>query len=139
MKETSKNHFYVEAYYKLTSTYEQKGIRKLFHDFSKQKSNHQTSYHYDHLRMTFSEHINGLSFTITFNCGRKKQDKLYSKHQFILHIPQQSKHNSGEFHYEASKWYNINFQWVLGMQLIGAEGREYKKLFSMLNIPWQGF
>ena len=36
---------YVEAYYKVDPTYEQKGIRQLHHDYNKQKSDHQTSFH----------------------------------------------------------------------------------------------
>ena len=33
----------------------------------------------------------------------------------------------------------INFQWVFGMQLIGGGGRESTDIFTMLNLPWQGF
>ena len=101
---------YVEAYYDINMVYKQKGIRQLHHEFNKQKSNRQKTYHEDSFRMNFSEHIDALASTIVFNWGRNKQDKSYYKHQFSLHIPQQSKYCSGEFLYEASNWYIINLQ-----------------------------
>ena len=58
---------YVEAYYKLTLTYDQKKIRQIHHDFNKQKYNRQTSYHGFYFSMTFSEHINGIASIITCN------------------------------------------------------------------------
>ena len=45
---------YVDTYYNVTLTYEQKGLRQLHHDFNKQKINHQTSYYEDYFIMTFS-------------------------------------------------------------------------------------
>ena len=56
---------YIEAYYELTLTYEQEGIRKLHHDLKNEKSNRQTSYHKDYFSMNFSEHINGIASAIT--------------------------------------------------------------------------
>ena len=97
-------------------------MRQLHHDLNKQKSNLQTSYHEDSFRMNFSDHSNGLASTITCNFGSNKQDKHYYNHQLPLCIPRQSKHHSGEFQYEASKWYGINFQWDFGMQRIGGGG-----------------
>ena len=86
---------YVEAYYEPTPTYEHKGIRQLHHDFNKQKSNRQITSHEDSFRTTFSEHSNGIDSTILCNCGRNKQDKFYSNHQFPLDILQQNKHCYG--------------------------------------------
>ena len=67
---------YVESYYDLTPTYEQKGIRKIHHDLNKQNSNRKTSYHEDYFRMTFSQNSNGLSSAIMFNCVRNKQENI---------------------------------------------------------------
>ena len=89
--------------------------------------------------MSISEHINGLASTIEFKCNKKKQDKRLSNHHFPLRLPQQTRHHYGEPRYNALIWYSINFQWVFGMQLIGCGGRESTNLFSMLNLPWQGF
>ena len=91
------------------------------------KSNCQKTFHEDSFSMTFYEHSSSLAFTIMCNYGRNKQDKHYHNHQFPLHIPQQSKHNSGEFRYEASKWYIINFQWVFRVQIIGGRGDRIHK------------
>ena len=52
---------YFEAYYELAPTYKQKGVGKLHHDFNKQKSNHQTSFHSDYFSMTLSEHSNDVA------------------------------------------------------------------------------
>ena len=89
--------------------------------------------------MSISEHSNGLASTIEYRCDKKKQDKRQSNHHFPLHLPQQTKHHSGDNQYAALIWYYINFQWVFGMQLIGGGGRESTKLLGMLNLPWQGF
>ena len=110
---------YVEDYYETNFIYEQKGIKQLYHDFNKKIYKHQTGSHEDSLKMAFSENINGLAFTITYNSGRNKQDKQQSNHKFLIHIHQKSKHHSGEFCYEVTKWYNIIFQWVFRMKLIG--------------------
>ena len=89
--------------------------------------------------MSISEHSNGLASTIDFKCNRKKQDKSLSNHIFPLHLPQQTKHHSGETRYGALKWYSINFHWVFGMQLSRGRGVESTELLGMLNLPWQGF
>ena len=81
---------YVEAYFYLTPSYEQKGVREFHQDFNKKTYNHQTTSHQDSLCMSFSEHSNGLASTIDFKCNRKKQDKSLSKHHFPLHIPDQT-------------------------------------------------
>ena len=67
---------FVEDYCDLNPTYEQKGIRKLHHDFNTQKYNRQTSSHEDYFSMTFYDHINGLVSTSVYNCRRNKQDKI---------------------------------------------------------------
>ena len=72
--------------------------------------------------MSISEHINCLVYTIVFKCNSEKQYKRHSNHHFPLHLPQKTKHNYGENRYAALKWYSLNFQWVLGMQLIGGGG-----------------
>ena len=107
--------------------------------YSIKKSNRQTISHKDYFSMTLYDHSNSLDYTITCYFGGNKQDKLYSNHQFTLHIPPQRNHHSGEFRYEASKLYIINFQWLLRMQLIGVGAREPTKHLSMINLPWQGF
>ena len=89
--------------------------------------------------MSIYEHRNGLASTIEFRYNRKKQDKLLSNHNFSLHIFQQKIHHSGDQRYSASKWYSINFQWVLGMQTIRWGRRESTELLGMSNLPWQGF
>ena len=61
---------YVEDYFQLTSSDEQKGIRELHEDFNKQTYNRQTTSHHDSLCISISEHINGLASTIDFNCNR---------------------------------------------------------------------
>ena len=58
---------YADNYYDITLTNEEKGIRKLHHDFNKQTSKFQISYNEDYLRMDFSEHSNGISYTIVCN------------------------------------------------------------------------
>ena len=72
--------------------------------------------------MSISEHSNGLAYTIEFKCDKKKQDKRLSNHHFHIHLPQQTKHHSGETQYAALIWHYINFQWVFRMQLIGGGG-----------------
>ena len=72
--------------------------------------------------MSISEQSNGLASTIEFKCNRKKQDKRLSNHNFLLHLPQQTRNRYGDTRYAALKWYSINFQWVFGMQLIGGGG-----------------
>ena len=61
---------YVEDYFQLTPSDEQKEIRELHQDFKKQTYNLQTtSHHY-----TFCEifkHSNGIASTIYFKCNRK--------------------------------------------------------------------
>ena len=70
--------------------------------------------------MSISEHNKGLAYTIEFKCNRGK--KRLNNHHLPPHIPQQTKHNSGDRQYGASKWYSINFQWFFGMHLIGGGG-----------------
>ena len=66
----------------------------------------------DSFWMSISEHSNGLASTIKCKCDKEKQDKRLSNH----HLPQLTKHNSGETQYAALICYSINFQWVFGMQ-----------------------
>ena len=69
----------------------------------------------------------------------RKKYKQQSNHNFPLHLPQQTKHHSGDSRYNALIWYSINIQWVFGMQQIGGGGRESTKLLGVLNLTWQGF
>ena len=55
---------YVEAYFQLTPSYEQKGVRELHQDFSTQTYNRQKNSHKDSFCMSISEHINRGSGTI---------------------------------------------------------------------------
>ena len=64
---------YVEAYFQLTPSDEQNGIRELHEDFKKQTYNRQTTSHQDSLCISISEHSNGLASTIDFKCNRGKQ------------------------------------------------------------------
>ena len=69
---------YVEDYFQLIPSDEQKGIRELLEEFKKQTYNHQTNYHQDSFCMSISEHINGLASTIDFKCNREIfQELLY--------------------------------------------------------------
>ena len=129
---------YVEYYFQLTPSDEQKGIRELHQDFKKQTYNRQTNSHHYSFCEIF-EHSNGIASTIYFKCNRKKHDKRLINHQFNLHTPQQTINHSGDLRYRASNWYSINFQWVFGMQIIGGGGRESTKLLGMLNLPWKEF
>ena len=80
---------YVEDYFQLTPSDEQKGIKELHQDFKKQTHNRQkTSHQYSFCEI--SEHSNGLPITIFFKCNRGKHDKRLVSHQFILHTPQQT-------------------------------------------------
>ena len=54
---------YIEAYFQLTPTDEQKGVRELHEDFKKQTYNRLQTYHQDSLFMSISEHRNGLAST----------------------------------------------------------------------------
>ena len=69
---------------------------ELHEEFNKQIYNHQTNSHQDSFYMSISEHRNGLASTIEFTCNRKKQDKRLNNHHFPLHLPQQTKHDSGD-------------------------------------------
>ena len=111
------------------------GVRELHEDFNKKTYNRKTTSNQDSLCMSISEHRNGLASTIEFKCNKKKQDKRLNNHHFTLHIPQQTKYHSTETRYTVLIWYSINFQWVLGMQLIGGGGRESTKFLGMLNLP----
>ena len=104
---------YVEAYFQLTPSDEQKGIRELHEDFKKQTYKRQTTSHQDPFCMSIFEQINGLSPTIELKCNKKKQDKRLSNHHFPLHLPQQTKYNFGETRYRALKWHSIKLQLVL--------------------------
>ena len=94
---------YVDAYFQLTPSDEQKGIRELHEDFNKQTYNSQTTSHQDSFYMSISEHSNGLASTIEFKCNRKRQDKRLNNHHFTLRITQQNKHHSG----------NSRYAWIL--------------------------
>ena len=61
---------YVEAYFQLTPSEEQKGVRELHQDFNKQTYKHQTNSHQDSFCVSISEHSNGLASTIYFKCNR---------------------------------------------------------------------
>ena len=62
---------YIEAYFWLTPSDEQKGVRELHEDFKGKKNNRQTTSHQDSLYMSISEHSNGPDPTIYFKCNRK--------------------------------------------------------------------
>ena len=115
---------YAEAYFQLTPPDKQKVERELYENYDKQTYNRQTTYHQDSFCMSISEHISGLASTIEFKCDKNKQDKPLSNHHFPLHLPQKTKHHSGETQCAALILYTINFKWVFGMQLIGGGGRE---------------
>ena len=95
-----------------------------------QTSNLKTTSNKDSIKMTFSEHSNGLVSTIVCNYGRNKQYKFYSNHQLPLNINQQIKHHSGGLPFEESVWYRMNFQWGSMVQLIvgWGGGRIHKSL-----------
>ena len=95
---------YVEDYFQLTPSDEQKGVRELHEDFKKKTYNRQTTSHQDSLSMYISEHSNGLASTIDFKCNRKKQDKCLSNRHFPLHLPQKTKHYSSDPCYASIKW-----------------------------------
>ena len=78
----------VEAYFQLTPSDEQKGVREVYEDFKKQGYNRQTTSHQDSFCMSISEHINGLASTIECRCDKKNQDRRQSNHHFPLHLPQ---------------------------------------------------
>ena len=63
---------YVEAYFQLTPSDEQKGKRELHEDSNKQTYNCQTTYHQDSFYMSISEHRNVIDSTIEFKCNREK-------------------------------------------------------------------
>ena len=86
------------------------------------KSHRQTISRRDLFCIPISENRNGLDSTVEFRCNRKKQYKCLINHHFPFHVFQQTKHHSGDPRYAAFKWHSINFQWVLGMQLIGGGG-----------------
>ena len=64
---------FVEDYFQLTSSDEQKGIRELYEYFKKQTYNLQITSHQDLFCVSISDHNNGLASTIEFKCNRKKQ------------------------------------------------------------------
>ena len=113
---------HVEAYFHLTPSDKQKGVREIHEDFNKQTYHRQKTSHQDSLFMSISEHNNGLYSTIDFKCNKKNQYKRLSNHHFPLHLPQQIKNYSCETLYVALIWYSINFQWVFRMQLIIVTG-----------------
>ena len=63
---------YVDCYFQVTPSDEQKEVRELHVDFNKQTYNRQTTSHQDSFCMSISEHRNGLSYTIDFKCNKKK-------------------------------------------------------------------
>ena len=131
---------YVEAYFQLTPSDEQNGVRELNQYFNTQTYKHQTNSHHDSFCMSVSNHSNGLASTIYFKCNREKQDKRLNNHYFALHLPEKNKHHSSEPRYAAIKCYTITFQWVFMIQLIGGGGgRELEKLLGVLNLPSKGF
>ena len=87
---------YVDTYFQLTPSDEQKGIRDLHQDFKKQTPNNQIFSHQDLFCMNIYKHSNGISSTIDFRCNRRKKDKRLSNHNLPLHLPQQTKHHSGD-------------------------------------------
>ena len=101
---------YVEDYFQLTPSDEQKGVREILGDFNKQTYKRQTTSHQDSFCVSISEHNNDLASTNEFKFNKKKQDNRLSNHHFPLHLPQQTKHHSWEPRYAALIWYTINFQ-----------------------------
>ena len=130
---------YDEAYFQITPSDEQKGVRELHEDFKKQGYNHQTTSHQDSFCMSISKHINGIASTIDFKCNREKKDKRLSNHHFPLPLTEKTKHHSGDPRYAALECYSIKFQWFFRMQLIVGGERESTKLFGVLNPDWKGF
>ena len=128
---------YVEDYFQLTPSDEQRVIKELHEDFNKQTYNRQTTSHHDSFCMSISENRTGLASTIDFKCNRRKQDKRLNNHHFPLHLPEKNKHHSSETRYISLKWYYINFQWVFCMQIIEGGGKESTNLLGMLNLPWK--
>ena len=55
---------YVEAYFQVPPSDDQKGIRELCQDFNKQIYNSQTTSHQDSFCMSISDHSNGLASAI---------------------------------------------------------------------------
>ena len=78
---------YVEAYFQLTPSSEQKGVRELHEDFNKQTYNRQATSNQYSFCMSISEHSNGVASIIEFKCNRGKQDKRLNNHHFPLHLP----------------------------------------------------
>ena len=58
--------YYVEDYFQLTPSDEQKGVRELYQDFNKQTYNRQTTSHQDLFCMSIFDHRNGLASAIYF-------------------------------------------------------------------------
>ena len=116
----------MEAHYELSLVDWQKVIRELYHYLNKEKYKHKTTSLETPFRKTLFDHRNGLASTITYNFTRKVN--IFSSHKFTLHIPDQTKFHSGDIRYEASKWYGINFWWVIRMKLLGKGGIESTKL-----------
>ena len=65
---------YVEAYFQLTPSDEQKGIRELHEDFKKQTYNRQTTSHQVLFCMSITKHSNGIASTIEFKSNRKNKE-----------------------------------------------------------------
>ena len=70
---------YVESYFQLTLSDEQKGITILHEDFKKQTYNRQTTYHQDSFCMYISDHRNGIASTIEFKFEEARKTKTTLK------------------------------------------------------------
>ena len=64
---------YVEDYFQLTPSDEQKVKRELNENFKTQTYNCQTTSHQDSFCMSISKHSNGLASAIDFKCNRKNK------------------------------------------------------------------
>ena len=109
-REQEKFIYYIEDYYELSLAYQQKGIRELDHDFNNKKPKCKTNSDVTSFGITISEHSKGLASTMICTYSRNKQEIFYSGYQFTLHIPDQTRHPSGDIGYGTSEWYGINFQ-----------------------------
>ena len=88
--------------------------------------------------MSTSKHSNSLAPTIEFKYNRKKQDKRLNNHHLPLHIPQQTKHNSGDPPLCSTQM--VQYQLPIGFRdayhRMGGGGRESTKFLGTINLHW---
>ena len=81
---------YVEDYFQLTPSDEQKVVMELHEDSKKQTYNRQKTSHQDSFCMSISKHINGLASTIDFNCNREKKTNASATIIFLFIFPREN-------------------------------------------------